>query len=207
MEAASFRKYWRTKVFVVCGISILKLKMWIYIIFTSIIGIGLLVVTGLFHGQLINLDYSNFLSGLTITECGTVGSLVKNLHQANKCCGLTMNSTTCGQWANSITDSTNCGCTVGVDGNNCELVQTAENNYNCQIDSGLSTTGIYTVGCQSVVISTYFEGFGVLYGLGYGIGLCLALCGVFGFMIALWGKTDHSVKPSSEDESTFKGSN
>ena len=68
MEAANFRKYWRTKVFVVCGMSILKLKMWIYIGFTSIIGIGLLVVTGLFHGQLINLDYSTFLSGLIITE-------------------------------------------------------------------------------------------------------------------------------------------
>ena len=83
-----------------------------------------------------------------------------------------------------------------------------DSNYNCQIDSGLSTTGIYTVGCQSVVISTYFEGFGVLYGLGYGIGLCLTLCGIFGFMIAIWGKDDRSVKPSSDEStSTFKASN
>ena len=43
-----------------------------------------------------------------------------------------MNSTTCGQWAGSITDSTNCGCTVGVDGDNCDLVQTAEKNSFCK---------------------------------------------------------------------------
>lgn len=37
LEAASFRKYWKTEVFTCCGISILKLKMWVYSIVTFVL--------------------------------------------------------------------------------------------------------------------------------------------------------------------------
>lgn len=200
MEAAAYREHWHTEaglqMFRICCCHIMKTKMAIYIVVTFVFGLGLVIATALFNTGLVRVNLEAILDDYTLGSCGDViSNLMIPLHTPNNCCGINFNTTNCGNWLNNVPQQ--CGCEPGVDAN-CVLPNAAEAAA-CQISSeneqttltdsnGVLQQGVYVQGCRDVFISSYFEGFGVIYAFGYGIGGFLLIC--FGLAVSVWRMGD-----------------
>ena len=186
MEAANFRQHWEDELFTLCCCHLLKAKMMIYILITGIGSIAILTVTALFHTNVIFVDVENKLDAYILGSCNDiVADLVKPLQPSNQCCGIRMNSTSCGNWENNVPLECACSSEDQNDANLCVSASEAASQFGC---SGVTDAFIYKNGCLTTIIDTYFTGFATIYAFGYILGGTLLFACVLAVIIYVKGE-------------------
>lgn len=152
MESAGYKDEWENPIFVLFGkIYLLPIKMIIYVTVFGIIGFGALILVGVLHSGVATIDWAGALESQILGGCGdTLGDLVDPLQQDNNCCGLIMDSSSCGNYESNV-PSYNCDCQYAVGttdfDTHCVLVADAVIDYNCTF-TGVTPIGIYKTGCM-----------------------------------------------------------
>jgi len=151
MESAGYKDEWENPIFVLFGkIYLLPIKMIIYVTVFGIIGFGALILVGVLHSGVATIDWAGALESQILGGCGdTFGDLVDPLQQDNNCCGLIMDSSSCGNYESNVPSNCDCQYAVGTTDfdTHCVLVAYAVIDYNCTF-TGVTPIGIYKTGCM-----------------------------------------------------------